>query len=169
MTFYAEQLSELQEDLQDWKIGRDWGLRACLSCWEGLWVARRCVLVSSWWYVRWRRLLGQHDQALTELPQPLPNQLDQPPAVSLIQAGHMLQELLQAAVSNEQLDQGGAWCACRHAEPPSLPMPGQACLPGSGVPHDSPLVGHSLWDFALTTPGSARSYVFNLMFQRTTG
>ena len=36
---------------------------------------------------------------------------------------------------------------------PTFPlMPGQACLPGSGVPHDSPLVGHSLWDFAHTWP-----------------
>ena len=37
---------------------------------------------------------------------------------------------------------------------------------GSGVPQDSPLEGHSLWDFALTTPGPARSslYYFILYF-----
>ena len=44
--------------------------------------------------------------------------------------------------------------------PPSPLMPGQARLPESGVPHDSPLVGHSLRNFALITTGSARSFVF---------
>ena len=28
-------------------------------------------------------------------------------------------------------------------------MPGQACLPGSGVPHNSPCVGYSLRDLAI--------------------
>ena len=39
-------------------------------------------------------------------------------------------------------------------------IPIQVRLCGSGVPHDSPLEDHSLWDFALTTPGSARSSLF---------
>ena len=48
---------------------------------------------------------------------------------------------------------------------PTFPlMPGQACLPGSGVPHDSPLVGSLLWDFASTTPGPARSFLFFILF-----
>ena len=33
-------------------------------------------------------------------------------------------------------------------------MPEQASLFRSGVPLDSPLEGHSLWDLALITPGS---------------
>ena len=38
-------------------------------------------------------------------------------------------------------------------------MPEQASLFRTGVPLDSPLEGHSLWDLALITPGSARSYL----------
>ena len=41
--------------------------------------------------------------------------------------------------------------------PTFSPMPEQASLFGSGVPLDSPLEGHSLWDLALITPGFARS------------
>ena len=42
---------------------------------------------------------------------------------------------------------------------------GQACLPGSGVPHDSLLVGHSLWSFAFITPSFARySAIYFLLF-----
>ena len=43
-------------------------------------------------------------------------------------------------------------------------MPEQASLLRSGGPLDSPLVGHSLWDLALITPGLARSYLFYLIF-----
>ena len=35
-----------------------------------------------------------------------------------------------------------------------------ASLFRSGFPFHSPLEGHSLWDLALITPGSARSYLF---------
>ena len=37
----------------------------------------------------------------------------------------------------------------------------QTGMYGSGVPRDSPLEGHLPWDFALITPGKARSSVFN--------
>ena len=46
--------------------------------------------------------------------------------------------------------------------PACLIMPGQAHLCGSGVPHDAPLEGNSLWNFASTTPGPARSSLFSL-------
>ena len=36
----------------------------------------------------------------------------------------------------------------------------QTCLHGSGVLRDSPLEGHSPWDFASITPGSARNSLF---------
>ena len=39
-------------------------------------------------------------------------------------------------------------------------MPKQACLYGSGAPRDSPLEGHSLWEFAVITLGRARNSVF---------
>ena len=42
-------------------------------------------------------------------------------------------------------------------------MPEQASLLRSGVPLDSPLEGHSLWDLALIVPGLARSYLFYFM------
>ena len=41
-------------------------------------------------------------------------------------------------------------------------MPKQASLLGSVVPFDSPLEGHSLWDFASTTCGTARGRLFFL-------
>ena len=47
---------------------------------------------------------------------------------------------------------------------PTRLIPRQVRLCGSGVPHDSPLEGHSLWDFALTTPGPARSSLFFFLF-----
>ena len=44
-------------------------------------------------------------------------------------------------------------------------MPKQASLLESGVPLDSPLEGHLLWDFASTTPGTARSSLFYFILQ----
>ena len=38
--------------------------------------------------------------------------------------------------------------------------PSRLAFYGSGVPRDSPLEGHSLWDFALITTGKARSSAF---------
>ena len=43
-------------------------------------------------------------------------------------------------------------------------MPEQASLFRSGVPRDSPLKGHLLWDLALTTPGLARNYPIYFIF-----
>lgn len=51
--------------------------------------------------------------------------------------------------------------------PTFLLMPGQACLPRSGVPHDSPFVGHLLWYFASTALGPANSSVFYWILQQT--
>ena len=44
--------------------------------------------------------------------------------------------------------------------------PTQVSLSGSGVPHDSPVEDHLLWDLALIMPGLARSYLshFALFF-----
>ena len=55
-------------------------------------------------------------------------------------------------------------CSIARWAQPSPPMPEQAGLFRSGVPLDSPLEGHSLWDLALITPGFARSYLFYLIF-----
>ena len=62
---------------------------------------------------------------------------------------------LQCFMRQHQL-QGGAW----HADS----MLGPTFSPDSGVPLDSPLEGHSLWDSALITPGLARSYLFYFFF-----
>ena len=47
---------------------------------------------------------------------------------------------------------------------PTFPLePGQACLPGSGVPHDSPLLGHLLRDLPqtrLALPGEHHFILF---------
>ena len=48
--------------------------------------------------------------------------------------------------------------------PPSPLMPEHASLFRSGVPLDCPLKGHSLWDFALITPGSAGSFTLYFNF-----
>ena len=47
--------------------------------------------------------------------------------------------------------------------PPCPLMPKQASLFGSNVPLDSPLEGHSLWNFASITTNTARSSLFYLM------
>ena len=44
--------------------------------------------------------------------------------------------------------------------PPSPLMPEQASLFKTGIPLDSPLEGHLLWDLASITPGLARSHLF---------
>ena len=50
--------------------------------------------------------------------------------------------------------------------PPPFPLrPEQASLFGSGVPLDSPLEGHSLWDLALITAGFARTDLCHFLSQ----
>ena len=61
-------------------------------------------------------------------------------------------------IANANMDNnlGGAWGAREHPGP-------RVPLFGSGVPHDSPLEGHSQWDPASTTHGIAMRSQFNLI------
>ena len=76
---------------------------------------------------------------------------------------------ISAIVSNASAGHnlGGAWCALEACwAPPATLIPRQVRLRGSGVPHDSPLEGHSLWDFALTTAWLSQEFSILFYFSR---
>ena len=62
----------------------------------------------------------------------------------------------------------GVVCLIACWAPPSPLMPEQASLFRSGVPLDSPLKGHLLWDLALIAPGLARSDLFHFILFHVT-